>query len=240
MRIIRSRSADVEGHLITFDAPAAVPVSLTTGPSSFSDINIRADRLDPDHSVGDITVSWWSGGAHCCTEARVASLIDGKWKIANLGARDGSALPEPKAGANGIPVWPMTDDAFLYAFEAYAFSSAPLRILRIVDGTVVDVSAEAQYRPWHQRDMDSHRKGCTDRSQQFRNGYCAAFVAGASRVGQFRQAWMIMLQNQDSRRLRPVSVCAVLSAGKCQQTMTFSGFPDALQWFLETRGYPVP
>lgn len=200
------------------------------------EVRFRADRLDPAHSAVDVLVAWYTGGAHCCTRINVVSLTGTTWKLADLGEWDGEPadVPSPRRGKDGGLVLPMHDDAFDYAFASYAESGVPLKLLRIVDGKVVDVSAEPQYRPWHRQDMLRWQRFCTDPRQHDHNGFCAAYAASAARAGLLSQAWPVVLQHTKDA---PFSFCQDESNGDCKGDVKFEHYADALRWFLRQHGY---
>jgi len=227
-----------EGPLIEFSAPGAQTVSFYAGEQPLGmAVSFRADRLDTAHSAVDVIASWYSGGAHCCTQVRIASLIGRTWKIVDLGGWDGDDPPKPRTGPDGVNVLPMRDNAFLYAFASYASSGTPLKILRLLNASITDVSAEPGYRPWFREDMEKWQRLCTDPGQPERNGFCAAFVASAARAGQFQEAWSVMLKNHTPLDPGGLTFCARYSEGDCQRDVHFTAYPEALRWFLRQRRY---
>ncbi len=203
-----------------------------------SPFHVRADRLDPEHSRIDVMVLWYTGGAHCCTGIKVASLLGEMWKIIDLGMWDGEpdGMPKPRVASGGGKVLPMGDNDFLYAFSSYAGSGTPLKLLRIENGAVVDVSADPRYRPWFPNDMVRWQRLCTDRRQSERFGVCAAYAASAARAGVLSDAWKTVVQNAGDGAF---SFCEDWRAGKCQKDVKFAHYPEALRWFLRKHGYPA-
>jgi hypothetical protein len=197
-------------------------------------VKLRITKLDPAHSDTDVMFGVFTGGAHCCTAIKILSLIDGRWRVVDLGSWDGDEMPAPQdLSGNGKPALVFGDDAFLYAFASYAESATPLKILRVRNGETVDVSADPAYASLHRQNMIATRKLCAERS----NGGCAAYVAGAARIGMFRQAWEFMRKNYNRQDGWDLNFCDVPDKGKYAQPVTFHSFPRALDWFLRKHGY---
>jgi hypothetical protein len=199
-------------------------------------VTLRVTRLDPAHSKIDVMLAAYNGGAHCCTVFKVMSLIDGVWKVTDLGQWDGDDVPAPRDLGDGKPpVLIFGDNAFLYAFTSYAGSGMPLKAFRIDDGKMVDVTTDPALKPLHEKEMLEYRKSCVEDHD---NGACAPYVASAARIGQFAEAWKVMLQNYDRKSDWALNFCAVGGAdGDCTKPASFKTFPQALDWFLHQHGY---
>jgi len=194
--------------------------------------SIRVTHLDSIHSKIDVLFGAFTGGAHCCMEIKVISLIDRQWRIADLGDWDGDGMPEPRP-VNGKSVLVFGDNDFLYAFAPYAFSATPLKILKVEDGQVVNVSADPAYKGLHRQNMVENQKFCAQKS----NGGCAAYVASAARIGSLHDAWNFMLSHFDRQSDWNLEFCDVPGKDKCARSVSFKSFPEALEWFLHKHGY---
>ena len=87
----------------------------------------------------------------------------------------------------------------------------------------------------HEENMLQNRKSCVE---DHNNGACAPYVASAARIGQFAEAWKVMLQNYDRESDWQLNFCAVAGAnGDCANSASFKTFPQALDWFLHQHGY---
>jgi hypothetical protein len=134
----------------------------------------------------------------------------------------------------------MADNAFNYAFDAYAGSRHAPVVLELRGGRVVDVSAAPRYRALHESDLKDLQTDC----RQASNAACAAFVAVAARLGRADQAWGVMIASYDRnsdwslpaacRRPRRETACAP------GDEVVFATFPEALRWFLGDNGYLPP
>jgi hypothetical protein len=197
-------------------------------------VKVRVTRLDPSHSDADVMLGAYTGGAHCCIAIKVLSLIKGDWKVVDLGNWDRDNMPEPEDLTNsGMITLKFYDNAFLYAFASYSESFAPLKIIRVFDGREMDVSNAPALMQLHRQNMTEARKVCL----QHNNGGCAAYVASATRLGMFPEAWNLMLANYDRRNDWKLEFCDTPGKEKCARPVSFNSDPRALDWFLHKHGY---
>jgi hypothetical protein len=200
-------------------------------------IVLRPSRADRFPSVLLMT---YSMGAHCCTSLRLLTPRNNAWTLADLGQWDGeplSAAPTDVDG-DGRLDFVMRDNAFLYAFASYADSWTPSLVYNVVDGRFVDRTAAARYRSIHLADMVQAKAECAKRS----NGACAAYVASAARIGQEAAALQFASANFDQATTQgwlPARCQQQLVDGACPSGAEIqpSGFVQALEWFLQDRGY---
>jgi hypothetical protein len=198
-----------------------------------------AGPLDADSRTDGIIFTTYTGGAHCCTGIQILELIGGQWRTVDLGDWDGSGIGDfPKdIDGNGFADLVLADDRFAYAFTFYAASRMPPRIFEIHDGAAVDVSASGHYDALFQHDLDEARGPCLMHD----NGACAAYVADAARLGNYADAWRLMLANYDAKSTwdYPAKCNTTEVNGQCPKgaETKFANFPDALQWFLADKGY---
>lgn len=200
----------------------------------------RADftvlKLSPK-AQPSVVFDTYSGGAHCCVEVVVIQPAGKAWRKVDLGSWDGGGISFPKdVDGDRIVDFVFVDNAFLYAFDSYAGSRAPLLIMNIVNGKAVDVSTAPRYAPVYRADMADAKISCA----QHANGGCAAYVADAARLGQFDDAWSFMLANYDKTSTwdYPTQCQGERVNYRCQGTeMKPKGYPEALKWFLQDHGY---
>jgi hypothetical protein len=185
-----------------------------------------------------------SGGTHCCDdvklvlpEARRFTTIDlGRWDSRSVG------LENPDIDGEGTVDFRFLDEGFLYAFASYADSVAPPRIFNVVNGVVIDVSAEPAFRELFVEAMQEARVVCLHPEDgRSPNGGCAAYVASAARAGRFDEAWAEMLGAYDRTSDWPLpSGCrTALVESQCPagQEIEYPDYPDALRAFLIDHGY---
>lgn len=219
------------------DATGATTEVTGVGTGYAANVTFAVTRLDPKDGVSQVLVSMFTGGAHCCSVLTLLESRDGQWLTYDLGSWDGDtpALPEDLDG-DGVKEFRFVDQAFLYAFGSYAESWAPPVIQKIVDGRVQDVSKAVAYRSIYEQAAANSRSACLARS----NGACAAYVASAARAGRLDAAWTEMLNAYDQvSDWQLPTACRIRTSGSCPTgaEMTFSTFPEALQWFLGEQGY---
>ncbi len=203
-------------------------------------VAVEIAEIDPGNDAAEVVVSFYSGGAHCCSETKVLTKAkDGSgWKTVELGSFDGGPLLATDPLSDGSYVFETRDNAFLYAFGCYACSTAPLEILTVADGEVKDVSAEPRYRPVHEaylKDM------IVDVPEEDVNGFLAGYVGEKIRLGEGAAAWTIMLDHYDKEADWGRDVCdqPLDDDGACPGTETKVTFPVALERMLNENGYKV-
>jgi hypothetical protein len=128
-----------------YDAvPAAPPCGeeLTCQPTvGFEGIPpLRVRDLDADGEP-EVLVSAFTGGAHCCFVAQILALNADAGGYDVVGRDFGNGgFSLSNLDKQGAPEFVSTDDAFAFAFTAYAFSGRPLVISRYDHGKFVDVT----------------------------------------------------------------------------------------------------
>jgi hypothetical protein len=187
----------------------------------------------------------FSGGAHCCNEVQAVVPEGRRLRVVPIGEFDGDRLARLPADIDGDGTvdFVASDDRFLYAFASYAGSLAPPKILDIVGGRAVDVSARPAFRPLFASGMAKARPFCVDRGGPEVNGACAAYVADAARAGRFAGAWAEMLRAYERPGGGPDGCrVAVRDDGACPegQNIHYATFPRALRAFLVRAGYLAP
>lgn len=134
------------------------------------------------------------------------------------------------------------DGNFDSVFGCNACTPRPRVVLTIRSGVPTDVSREPAYAAVFRRDMARLRPVCLSNTR-YRNGACAAYVAEAARIGQFRIAWNEMLRHWERAENNLWQSCDVppsawtdrrCSPGKGSNYRTF---PESLHAFLMRTGY---
>ena len=182
----------------------------------------------------------YTGGMHCCQRMRVATPTTDGLKIAELGGYDGAEINWPRdLDGDGTRDFVVSDDRFLYAFESYAASVAPPRVLNIVDGAVRDVSAEPRYAKVFAKAAASARKACI--GEDYPNGACAAWAAAAARLGTLDAVWPVILAEYRKDPAFWPHRCKVdrNDDGICPegQLVEFPDYPTGLRAYLAELGY---
>jgi hypothetical protein len=129
------------------------------------------------------------------------------------------------------------DNNFLCAFDSYAASWAPPKILNVIGGNVVDVSTSPKFHKVFADDMARVAVECAKKQ----NGACASYVADGAGLGEFDTAWKFMLAHYDASAewdYPTRCIGAMTSGGDCKgKELRARGFPQALRWFLEDNHY---
>lgn len=217
--------AQLEGEALGFgDPPVAVQIA----------------EIDPANTNPEVVVSFFTGGAHCCSDTKVlTSSEDGtSWQTVELGQFDGGPLLAVDLAGDGQYVFETRDNAFLYAFACYACSAAPLRILALENGEVKNVSADPRFRPAHEANM---RNMITLVPEQDVNGFLAGYVGEKSLLGEGKEAWQLMLDYYDRTSDWGLDVCdqPLDDEGACPGKTERLTFPEALERMLNENGYKV-
>jgi serine protease Do len=171
-------------------------------------------------------------GAHCCVVTAIAtesSLND--WRVIQADAIDGwDGYDYEENGSSGESLLVSLDQHFLYAFDSYSASRAPIKIQRLTNGQLVDVTRE----PWASDRVLQSYFGITPEnpsdSDWHSNGFLAGWVASSILVGRGQEAWAKMLANYDRETDFPTKKCLLeLTLEKCPDSaLQVVPFPLAL------------
>lgn len=227
-------------------APAPIGprvVATLRGPSAgVSDppVSLQIAELDPTNPYPEVVVSFFTGGAHCCSVTSVVtSNADGsEWTTLDVGEFDGGPMLAVDLDGNGTFEFETRDNAFLYAFACYACSQAPLQVLAIEDGAIKDVSAAPHFKPAHAAWLKNMIVGVPEQEV---NGYLAGYVAQKIRLGEGKQAWKLMRKYYDRATDWGLDVCDVTrdENGECPGETKRVDFPQALELMLKENGYKI-
>ena len=98
--------------------------------------------IDPGNKHPEVYFASYSGGAHCCTHVVIAEEQGAKWVAVTVGDFDGDGRYLDDLDHDGVAEVVTVDNRFLYQFDCYACSSAPLQIYTVRDGKSVDVTTD--------------------------------------------------------------------------------------------------
>jgi hypothetical protein len=192
--------------------------------------NVSMVEMDAANTTPEIFISRFSGGAHCCAVIQILDLVAGQWRIVEGGSWNGSEIIPEDADGDGEQEIVHGDDRFLYRYSCYACAGTPVRIFKLVQGALADVTASPLYRPRDERDLPNFQQGCANRD----NGACAAYVAVATRLGRRDEAWRFMLDHYDRKSDWGLKDCALRDdRGNCLADIHYKSYPDALAGFLQ-------
>ncbi len=217
--------AKIEGEDVGFADP---PVSL------------QIAELDPGNSQPEVVVSFYTGGAHCCSDTSVVTAkADGSsWTTVEVGEFDGSPLLATDLNGDGRYEFATRDNAFLYTFGCYACSEAPLQVLAVESGAVKNVSSDPSFKPAHASYLKAMIENVPDEEP---NGFLAGYVGEKSLLGEGKAAWELMLNSYDKASDWGLEVCdkRLNEDGECPGQEVKLTFPEALQRMLKENGYKV-
>jgi hypothetical protein len=132
LRIVRAGAVAFDGPITDVCAEGCILVADDRKSAAGSMLNV-AD-LDRDGEP-EVVVDTYSGGAHCCTSAHVHDFRAATGTYARLTVEWGnSGYRLRDLGGDGRFEMIGTDDAFAYAFTAYAGSARPPKVVRYAHG----------------------------------------------------------------------------------------------------------
>ena len=196
-------------------------------------------RLDPQTSMPQIVMTYFWGGAHCCTVTKIATIdSSGKWHVMDGSALDGDGYQFQDLDGDGGAELVSVDNSFLYAFASYASSNAPTRIIKLTGVELKDVTQDPRYQGFLRqqlREMESH----LEKDNPEPNGYLGGWVAQKALLGELGEAWRTMLSSYDPKSDWELEEC---ETGAPIESCPEGGkrkldFPEALANHLVSHGY---
>lgn len=219
------------------------------GSESFPDnpvFAVQIAEMDPSNPYAEVVFSTYTGGAHCCSDMRVlTSSKDGKtWREIEAGLFDDGfndgLLEARDLDRDGRYEFAMYDNAFLYSFGSYAGSNAPLQVLQLEDGEIVDASDEPAFRDHHVDSLKDMIEWANEAPE--RNGFLAGYVGQKIRLGEGADAWKLMLKHYDRKSDWGLDWCKAKrdESGECPKGQTEKlTYPQALERLLREAGYEL-
>jgi hypothetical protein len=197
-------------------------------------------ELDPSNAQPEVVVSFYTGGAHCCSATSVltANADGSSWSTVDVGEFDGGPLLATDLDGDGHYEFQTRDNAFLYAFACYACSEAPLEVLAIDNSAVKNVTSEPRFKPAHA----SYLKGMIENvPDEEVNGFLAGYVGEKILLGESKPAWDLMLAYYDKASDWGLDTCdqPLNEDGECPGREVKLTFPDALERMFKENGYKV-
>jgi len=216
--------------------------SISTEEVGWPNSILQIVELDSSNPYPEVLLSTFTGGPHCCNDTRVltSNANGNNWSVVKLGLSDGGTNFARDPLSLGRNVIVGRDDRFLYRFGSYADSWAPVRIWQLNGSKFVDVSHLPEYRPIHRKSLGNMSSWFSQRSQEFPNGFLAAYIANKSLVGELFDGWDRMLLRYDSNDKWGLTVCAAGydDNGNCRaKEIDYDSYPQALRAFLIETGY---
>ncbi len=196
-------------------------------------------KLEPSGSMPQVVMTSFTGGAHCCTETHIAtSDSDGRWSVLKADRLDGDGYQFEDLGGDGLSELVSIDNSFLYAFDCYACSQAPVRIHKLEGIRLRDVHRD--YAKFLRQDL-YRMEYSAERTQELwhSNGFLSGWVGAKALVGQFDDAWARMLVSYDHNSDWLLEECTTgAPLDKCPAGLNKRvSYPEALRKHLITHGY---
>lgn len=196
-------------------------------------------EIDPGNRYPEVYFAAFTGGAHCCTDVIVAEQQPRGWVTVKVGEFDGDGGYLQDVDHDGQAEIVTVDNRFLYTFDCYACSAAPLVIKTVRNGAVVDVSNDPRYLPAH-RDWLAELDSSVDPSERWTSaGFLAGWVAAKVRVGEGADAWQALKTHWDLAHDQGEETCLTgADVDTCPKgQLKILKFPDRLKLFLDRNGY---
>ncbi|MFT3986474.1 hypothetical protein [Aestuariivirga sp.] len=205
---------------------------------------LAAARLDPTVSLPQAILSRFTGGAHCCVDTTFFTETAAGWQMVNGLTLDGGGYGLEDFDGDGADELTSVDNAFLYAFDSYAASFAPMQIWQLRGGKIANVTKDEKFRAALRRDLAGMEFQVKLNPELLHaRGYLAAWVATKIELGEGDAAWKVMLANYEKTSDFETQVCTTGGdVNDCpQDKLKTVPFPEALAAFLKQNGYtPVP
>jgi serine protease Do len=215
-----------------------------TGSEEFSATGATAAllKLDPKSGASQFLATRYSGGAHCCTKTWIATLPEGatRWRLIEAATLDGGGYGFEDVDGDGATELISVDNAFLYAFDSYAASFAPVHIWKLEGTGVTDVSDSVAMRARLVQEIAGMEFQAKMNSDLWKsNGFLAAWVASKMRLGEGEAAWARMLASYDRNSdFGPQSCSSGQKVEDCPaENLKTIPFPQALAGFLREQKY---
>jgi hypothetical protein len=203
-------------------------------------VGVQIAEIEPGNSHPEVVVSFYTGGAHCCSDTSVVtSSPDGAtWSTVDVGEFDGGPLLATDLDGDGRYEFATRDNAFLYTFGCYACSEAPLQVLTVENGAVKNVTTDERFKPAHKAWLKTMIENVPDEDV---NGFLAGYVGEKILLGDGKQAWELMLAHYDKASDWGLATCnqPLSKDGECPGEEVKLTFPDALERMLKENDYKV-
>jgi serine protease Do len=214
------------------------------GSEEFSTTGANAAllKLDPKSTELQFLATRYTGGAHCCTKTWIATLPEGatRWRLVEAAMLDGGGYGFEDVDGDGAMELISVDNAFLYAFDSYAASFAPVHISKLDDTSITDVTGTPTMHGRLMQElagMEFQAKLNPDLWKS--NGFLAGWVASKLQLGEGDAAWNKMLANYDKTSdFGPQECSSGQKVEDCPaENLKTIPFPKALAGFLREQKY---
>jgi hypothetical protein len=202
-------------------------------------MSVSIANIDPTNKSPEVYFSSYTGGAHCCSDIVVATETDKGWVAVPIGAFDGDGDYLQDLNDDDEAEIVTVDNSFLYTFDCYACSAAPLVIKTVRDGKAVDITTEPRFAKAH-RDWLKQLEDDSDPVARWKSpGFLAGWVAASIRAGEGEQAFAQVQKRWDLASDPGEETCttgADIDACPAADRKMLK-FPERLKLFLDRNGY---
>jgi hypothetical protein len=200
--------------------------------------SVRIVELDSTNETPEVVFNSFSGGAHCCAGLKVALKgTSGSWRQVDIGSFDGSGDFVEDVDGDGRSEFVTVDNAFLNAFDSYAGSFSPLKILAVERGELKDVTREERFQSRHRSWLEEQTKAARDGAAESAAGFLVGRLAmrqllreGLAAMGEFEAA-------AKAANVGPVDACPDLSFECEDGAKKPQPFIAVVKAFMEKNGY---
>lgn len=196
-------------------------------------------EMDPTNNRPEVYFTSYTGGAHCCSTVIVATETAAGWVAVKVGTFDGGGDYLEDVNQDGEAEVVTVDNRFLYTFDCYACSAAPLVIYSIRNGQLVDQTTSPQYASAHERWLKELEDWLEPGERWTSPGFLAGWVAANVRVGRGADAFRQVEERWDLAADEGEEVCLTgQELDQCPRGQrTVLKFPERLKLFLVQNGY---
>jgi hypothetical protein len=196
-------------------------------------------EIDPGNDEKEVYFASFSGGAHCCTTVVIADKVGDKWQAIKIGEFDGDGNYLDDVDGDGRAEIVTVDNRFLYKFDCYACSAAPLTVSTVRSGKAVDISTDPRFVKAHREWLAQIVEGIDPAERWKSQGFLAGWVAAKTRVGEGADAFNSLVEHWDAKADAGEDVC--VTGGELEdcpsKNVAHLRFPDRLKLFLDQSGY---
>lgn len=226
-------AAELQEKNLTYDIFYTGDRKVSEQVTTYYTGNVAIKDIDRN-GTPEVIVSTFSGGAHCCTSTVIHQWRNNQFQTVNLGFLDGRGGDFTDLDGDGTLEFTSYDQSFLYRFSSYAGSFAPSKIFSLIDGKLVDTTAQypetlrATARKMYQTILERQRNPDSEI-----NGVLAGYVAQKALLGEFEEGWQFMLAQYDRQSDWGLDIYD----GKGNTVGQHHDFPAALKAHLRRMGY---
>lgn len=193
-----------------------------------------------------VIVTNYTGGAHCCTGTWILSrdADHAAWSKTKADTLDGDGYWYEDVDGDGALEMLSVDNHFLYAFDSYAGSVAPIKIAKFQNGRIEDVSETPAMRGRLVQDLAGMEFEANKSAESWKeNGFLAGWLASKIRLGEGDAAWKKVVANINLKSdFGPQECTTGQNVGDCPaEKLKTIPVLKALASFLKENGYaPLP